>query len=120
MIYHVITRALQLGGGGGGGVGAAQTEKIQNRSTLSGNELWAISCPPLFYLTHDMQKATRANVISLNNTICKILLLRLTCGGRNYILKWVFCSDNFGRSKYSLQRVQTSIIRKLVHGRICN
>ena len=42
-----------------------------------------------------------------------------TCGG-NYILKWFFCSVNFGRSIYSLQRNMSGIIKKLVQRRIGN
>ena len=42
-------------------------------------------------------------VEGLNASNCQSFCSDPTCGGRNYILKWVFffCSVNFGRSIYS-------------------
>ena len=52
---------------------------------------------------HDATLASVANWFHKNKLTIKNYCSDPTCGGRNYILKWIFffCSVNFGRSIYS-------------------
>ena len=84
---------------------------------------WSCNQKPAFYiyLTPDISlpkvrtgRCTKIDALNCSDP---------TCGGRNYILKWVFfCSDNFGRSIFWAIIVEKCecIIKKLVQRRIRN